>query len=321
MNRKIHHPSSKMRSFFILSLCMLLVSCTTQSVTGGTAEPQEPDSATLAAQETNAQTTGIAELYTREQISLEYDHNFEWAVGSIGLQISVTGWIPVDEDQSAFVNYWCPNNKTKDDDPDYYLNRSSHLSGSGQLAVEGAGVYADGCSCSFTDTVDVEIEALTWWKPNSEGCSDHRINFQLDETWYTNPDWTCVCEDKDAEPFVEMNMEQLPARPSEGMSEGTLEFEYGFNNQYFAQELSDPTGMGSGMYKWTYHTTATGHENYPTEDPNRLDPEQPGFKKTPGFGFTVGGPWYTNVEGEWSPTWGPPLDQIPIDLIGDWQDL
>jgi len=189
--------------------------------------------------------------------ALIYDHEVSWdfSMGPNGMNmtIDVEGDVMFYVSQVASGMVEIPNQDEWLELPFY------RVAGSGNVPINGTfNFYADdnNCNCRFEDSMQVEIAGITQWKPNVLGNVDWKINLELNETWYTQPDWECQCSDPDMEPIARMNMQQMPAWKPEGLTDRTLEFVYFCDGMHIIEDFKG--AGGTGTYLWQYQRPDPG---------------------------------------------------------------
>lgn len=230
---------------------------------------------------------------------IEYDHEFTFDMMFDGkglrLEINVEDYVPINNVAAGYGNYWCNGENLTG--WVYYKYK-----GEKQLQVNGTGLFSSGdesCSCEFSDKIDVSIEGITHSEKRNPGdqCDNMHISVAFDETWYSDPDWTCSCDDPDHNPIAEMNMEQIPGVVPPGLSEKTLRFDYICPGQFREENMI--SGIGKGVYQWTWRPGNDENKTDPmsTQQPIELDEDL----------FPDGPPSCVQV---YEPQWGPALSSI-----------
>jgi hypothetical protein len=260
---------------------------------------------------------------------LEYDHKlgFKWesSSGYIKMEIAITGYVPLSIDKIGIGQVKC---RAKTIDQTFL-----QMSGRSKLDVKGSCQKCSGlktrsqrgpacCSCTFHDSIDVTIQGKTHYEPprseeagvntppalQPDFCPEQMVSFQLKETWYTKPNWTCECSHPEDSIPTALQMNMLPARGNPGLESKTLKFQYkctGASRQDFMQ---DPTKIGYGTYKWTWRSAVDEGSNQPSVNPSRLSVDD--------HLYPAGAPGATTPNrcpGEW----GPPLESIP-QPVEEW---
>jgi len=184
---------------------------------------------------------------------IEYDHQFSLNAmqggGGLEMEITVSGNVPLKMVAIGEGPMECEG-KT-------ILWPLEKLQGESKVEVKGTGTFSTGdesCSCKLSTSIEVKAQGITHpMRANADdGCDTIFLSVQLDETWYTNPDWTCTCSDADDNPVAEMGMERMPAVTSPDLSEKTLRFTYPCPGSFRQEQLTDPTGTLKGRYIWTW---------------------------------------------------------------------
>lgn len=232
---------------------------------------------------------------------VEYNHKsvFNAMIGGQGLQMefNIKGDVPLQETAIGYGPLIC-NGQTID-------WPYEKLHGSSTVTIEGSGTFSAGdenCACTFTDTIDANINGITFSKFFHEGdaCQTQFVALQFNDKWYTNPDWSCSCSEPEKNPIAERNMNQIPAFQPPGLAEKTLIFNMDCPGTFRQDQLIDPTGTGNGYYEWTWrpgNDEVKGPDAVVTQTYDEVDNDE----------FPMGPPSCVWVA---EPEWGPPLSSI-----------
>lgn len=312
-----HLRWSSFRAFGIsLVMLMMTVACGTQSIQQSSSEGDTGAGQTQGSDGNTNTSSGDegadpgggdsepARTYDQGPSALVYDHNFTYSfnmgTASMNMTTEVNGGVNFNLIQTASGIVDIPNQSESLELP-YF-----RLSGSGSVPVTGTFSFTteeDSCSCEFNDSIQVNIAGLTQWKPNEVGNVDWKLNLELNETWYTNPDWKCECSKPEMGPIARMNMQQIPAWKPEGLQDKTLEFLYHCDGMYITEDFQGAGGEGS--YRWTYRR------------PNPIEYELSAWPKDTYDErlFPQGQLLCSDQQG----TWGPPLALIE-PIVATWHD-
>ena len=238
---------------------------------------------------------------------LEYDHNFAFdfsgSNNTVHVEITVKGVIPVTTTQNAMGPWECVD-RTLD-------GLYEQVSGSATIPFQGSADWTSGddhCSCSLADSLQVNIMGKTYyeWLQADEDCPTRMIALQVKEKWFTEHEWQCVCDDprKTEKLHVAESMAMFPSVANPELEKKTMIFPIGCPEESSLEAtLSDPSGMGSGSYRWTFRSGV----NEPSDPGRRVNQPNPLAQDadqwsgdTPIVGFGTCPP------GEW----GPPLESI-----------
>jgi hypothetical protein len=244
------------------------------------------------------------------QVRVEYDHHFNFDVSLSNTQINfetkVNGFVPLNVVQNGLGHSDCEPSATK--------IVYEQLSGKSKIDVTGSAAYSTGdggCFCNFNDKIDVQANGKTTY---DEGQYDghcalqKRINIQLKEKWYTAPKWQCKCDDPDDEEMAAKMMASIPAIGNPELEKQTIKFNYLCPGTYLEEQFTDPTGYGSGSYRWTWRPSFDE-----PSDPGRAVPTQGALSLDPDL-FPGGQP--SCIEAAVA-EWGPPLESI-VQPVTEW---
>ncbi len=234
---------------------------------------------------------------------LEYNHliKFDQTLGSMGLKIEVEiiDYVPIN-----YIEVGEGPRRSGGDTQDWVFFK---VSGDKELQVNGKGFFIYGgetCDCKFSDTIDVSIEGITHpvWGP--ENCDDIVVSLAFNETWYTNPEWVCDCEDPVKNVLADM-FAQIPSGSPPGIEEHTMQFSTGCPGQYLEEYF---VGMGgTGTYRWTWRPGDNERgDPFVTQSAPAIDQDIYGWGGPPSCVSSGGGGH-----------WGPPLSSIDNGVL-EW---
>jgi hypothetical protein len=239
------------------------------------------------------------------QRRVEYGHHFTFDLPRLHVNIQVSGYVPLNVVQNG--------TGTSDCEPGVEL-LYEQLSGSSNVNIAGSAEFISGdkrCSCELSDTVEVEASAKTFYEEGQyEGrCAlQYRTGVQLREVWFTSPHWRCRCDDPEAEPLVQMALSSTPAIANPYLEGRTIVFDSLCPGSYLEEEFADPTGFGSGTYRWTWRPgsdePSEPGQGFPTYEPYSLDSDL----------YPSGQPSCVSVA---QAHWGPALDAI-VQPVTEW---
>lgn len=235
---------------------------------------------------------------------LEYDHNFSFVYpgsSSVQMEVAVKGAIPLTPTQIGLG----PTIKCVEGETPYFQE-----SGSASIPFEASaewGAGDDHCTCSLPDSIEVNILGKSYfeWLTPGDKCPQPRIALQVKEKWFTEHQWQCTCDDPEQTEHlrVEVAMAMFPMVGNPDLEKKTMVFPFGCPAVSTLEEtLSDPSGMGSGTYRWTFSSGIN-------EGPGRykLGPSFEGWE--PGMSTEP----IQCISGEW----GPPLETI-VQPVREW---
>ena len=236
--------------------------------------------------------------------ALVYDHQFNYNLNmgttSLSMTTEVSGGVNFNITQTASGMVDIPSQNQLLELPYFRVD------GSGNVPITGTFSFItdeDSCSCEFNDTMQVSISGLTHWKPNEVGNVEWKLNLELSETWYADPQWNCKCSEPEMGPIARMNMEQIPAWQPEGLTDKTLEFLYHCDGMYITEDFQGAGGTGS--YRWTYRRSNPIEYEFSALPKDVYDEKQ----------FPQGQLLCSDKQG----MWGPPLGSLE-PIVATWHE-
>lgn len=179
---------------------------------------------------------------------IEYNHllTTKMMVGSIGLdiEIKVNDFVPLNYTATGVGPKRCAG---ETHEWPYFK-----ATGEKELSVNGTAILFLGeetCDCSFTDSIDVSIEGFTYPVWGTQNCDEIMLALAFNETWYTNPNWVCDCDDQVKNVLGSM-LENIPSGSPPGINDHTLQFNVHCPGQYREERMHGEGG--GGTYSWTW---------------------------------------------------------------------
>lgn len=290
----------KSHDFLILSRQAAAIVLVSVIVTGCNMPRAKDDS--KYASESQALSGGGGQGTGAGTMRLEYDHNLNFdfsGSNSVHMAITIKGEVPLTITEIGIG----AAQKCIDGDTPYF-----QMSGSSTIPFEATADITSGedhCSCSFPDSIEVNILGKTyyeWLKPGDK-CPQPRVALQVKEKWFTEHNWQCTCDDPKKTDHFEESMAMFPMVSNPELEKQTMVFPFWCPAISTLRATTlDPTGMGSGSYQWIFSSGINeGADRY------KLGPSfenwEPGMSTEP----------IQCIPGEW----GPPLESI-TQPVKDW---
>jgi hypothetical protein len=246
-----------------------------------------------------------------EGTRLEYDHHFGFKYegsNNIEVDIFIEGVIPLTDTVGAKRVYECTSGGSYD-----WLVRQ--VTGSGTVNFDGTANITSGkknCTCTLADKIKVSIQGVTFpeWRGAGAKCQIEMIALKVTETWFTNPNWQCVCNTPHEVELmhIQESLAMLPQISNPDLEKMTMIFPLGCGGESALRQQLVMSIIGDGQYEWTFY--GGGNE---------------------GVGRTWYGPGYAEWQGPAdNPNplncppgdWGPPLESIIADNpVPKWEPL
>jgi len=226
----------------------------------------------------------------------------------VRVDITITGEIPLTATSKSTMVFECsPSTKSESGDRMVY-----QFSGSWKVNIDGTAdwsSYASGCACSLTDTIEVNIQGVTFpqWlgvgSGSSGSCQMEAVALKVMETWNTAPAWQCTCNTPEhvEKVHIEENLAAFSQWRNPELEKKTMIFPMGCPGD---SDLVENLSMfGKGDYWWTFHSGAN-------EGPSRY---QHGPNETQWIGEGEGKVEpFSCAQGEWGPSLESILAENPV---------